>query len=87
MTIIVIHTCLLLKKVPYPYGLNAMASDKRHSDLLNVITFFWHQVNSLAHLSAYFQYNTQHIMPLEDVKLESVEDDGSKYPDLTNNKL
>ena len=27
----------------------------------------------------FFQYNTQHIMPLEDVKLESVEDDGSKY--------
>ena len=26
-----------------------------------------------------FQYNTQHIMPLEDVKLESVDDDGSKY--------
>ena len=27
-----------------------------------------------------FQYNTQHIMPLEDVKLESVDDDGSKFP-------
>jgi len=27
----------------------------------------------------YFQYNKQHIMALEDVKIESVEDIGSKY--------
>jgi hypothetical protein len=27
----------------------------------------------------FFQYNKQHIIPLEEVKLESLEDDGRKY--------